>query len=57
MKQIRVTLVKSTIGCTQRVKDIVRSLGLGKLNSSAVHCDTPTIRGMINNVAYLVRVD
>jgi large subunit ribosomal protein L30 len=34
----------------------VRGLGLRKLNSSRVLEDTPAVRGMINKVAYLVKV-
>ena len=56
MKQLKVTLKKSTIGCNQSMKDTVRSLGLGKINSSAVHSDTPSIRGMIFKVKHLLSV-
>lgn len=57
MKQLKVTLKKSTIGCNQSMKDTVRSLGLWKINSSAVHSDTPSIRGMIFKVKHLVSVE
>jgi large subunit ribosomal protein L30 len=40
---------------TQRVT--VRTLGLNKLNHSKVHEDTPQIRGMINKVAHLLKVE
>ncbi|MFQ5610932.1 MAG: 50S ribosomal protein L30 [Anaerolineae bacterium] len=56
-KVIQVTLVKSPIGYSQRQKDTVRALGLRKLGQSAQHKDTPAIRGMINKVQHLVRVE
>ena len=56
-KKLRVTLVKSPIGYTKRQKDTVKALGLRKMNASVVHDDTPTIRGMINKVSHLVRVE
>ena len=39
------------------MKDNVRSLGLRKINSSAIHCDTPSIRGMAYKVRHLVTVE
>jgi large subunit ribosomal protein L30 len=55
-KQLKVTLVKSTIGTKQDHRDTVRGLGLRKVNSSKVLVDTPEVRGMINKVDYLVKV-
>lgn len=57
MKQIKVTLTKSTIGCLEKQKKNVEALGLKKIGSSKVHNDTPVIRGMINVVSHMVRVD
>ena len=57
MKQLKVTLKKSTIGSNQSMKDTVRSLGLKKINSSVVHVDNPSIRGMIFKVKHLVSVE
>lgn len=56
-KALRVTLVKSPIGYTQRQKDTVRSLGLRRLHASVVHNDAPHIRGMIQAVRHLVTVE
>jgi len=56
-KALRVTLVKSPIGYTQRQKDTVRSLGLRKLNGSVIHNDVPHVRGMIQAVSHLVKVE
>lgn len=57
MAQIKITFTKSTIGCPQPQRRIIRSLGLRRLNQSVVHQDSPTIRGMINKVPHLVTVE
>ncbi len=56
-KKIKVTLVKSIIGTKQDHRATVRGLGLRKLNSSAELLDTPSVRGMIQKVKYLVKVE
>ena len=55
-KTVKVTLVKSLIGTMQSHRATVRGLGLRRLNSSAVLADTPAVRGMINKIAYLVKI-
>lgn len=55
-KTIKVTLVKGTIGATQRHKDTAIALGLRKRNQTVERPDTPAIRGMINTIRYLVKV-
>jgi large subunit ribosomal protein L30 len=57
MNKIKVKLVKGLAGCKQQHRDTVRGLGLRRLNSVAELQDTPAVRGMINKVNYLVRVD
>ena len=57
MAQIKVTLVRSTIGCTQTQKATVAALGLKKIRSFRVHEDTPAIMGQINKVSHLVKVE
>ncbi|MBS1191116.1 MAG: ribosomal protein [Rhodocyclaceae bacterium] len=56
-KKIKVKLVKSIIGTKQDHRATVRGLGLRKLNSVAELEDTPAVRGMINKVQYLVKVE
>jgi large subunit ribosomal protein L30 len=56
-KKIKVTLVKSIIGTKQDHRATVRGLGLRKLNSTSELLDTPAVRGMINKVQYLVKVE
>jgi ribosomal protein L30 len=57
MTKLRITYTKSAIGYSQDQKDTVRSLGLRKLNSTALHDDTPAIRGMAFKVRHLVKVE
>jgi large subunit ribosomal protein L30 len=54
-KKIKVTLIKSLIGTKRSHRATVRGMGLRRINSSVELDDTPAIRGMINNVYYLVR--
>lgn len=53
---IKVKLVKGLIGTKESHRATVRGLGLRKVNSERVLEDTPAVRGMINKVAYLVKV-
>ena len=57
MKKIKVRLLKSTAGCKQSHRDTVRGLGLCRINHVVELDDTPAVRGMINKVSYLVRID
>ena len=56
-KTVKVTLVKSTNGCRQEHRQTVRGLGLRRLRHTVELADTPAVRGMIRQVAYLVRVE
>ncbi len=56
-KKIRVTLVKSTIGCLEKQKRTVEALGLSKIRSVKIHEDNAVIRGMIFVVRHLVSVE
>jgi small subunit ribosomal protein S5 len=55
-KQLLITLTRSLIGRPETQRVTVRTLGLKKLNSSAVQQDNVAIRGMINKVSHLVEV-
>jgi large subunit ribosomal protein L30 len=57
MKKIKVRLLKSLAGCQQRHRDTVRGLGLKRIDQVVELVDTPAVRGMINRVNYLVRID
>jgi large subunit ribosomal protein L30 len=56
MSKVKITLVKSRIGSTERQKNTLNALGLGKTNSTIEHDATPQILGMINKVRHLVEV-
>jgi len=56
-KKIKVKLVRSTNGCLTGHVATVRGLGLRRLNHVVELVDTPEVRGMINRVAYLVRLE
>jgi large subunit ribosomal protein L30 len=55
--KIRVTLIKSGIGYAQDQKKTLKALGLNRLNKTMVHNDSAAIRGMIDKVRHLVRVE
>jgi large subunit ribosomal protein L30 len=56
-KTIRVTLVKSPIGYTKDQKATARALGLGKMNKTVEHQDTPALRGMLFKIIHLVKIE
>jgi large subunit ribosomal protein L30 len=57
MKNLKITLVKSTIGALKDQKATVEALGLRKIGSSNIHKDTPVTRGMIKVVSHLIKVE
>lgn len=56
-KTIKVTLVKSPIGTNADHRATVLGLGLKKIRQTRELEDTPAVRGMINKIAYLMRVE
>jgi large subunit ribosomal protein L30 len=56
-RRVRITLVKSPIGYSQRQKATVRALGLRRLHDTVEQVDTPALRGMIQKVSHLVLVE
>jgi len=56
-KKIKVVLVKSPNGCKTTHRATVRGLGLKRINQAVELVDTPAVRGMIERVNYLVRVE
>lgn len=56
-KQLKITLVRSTIGCSVKQKATVEALGLKKIRSTAVQKDNAAIRGMIFVVKHMVTVE
>ncbi len=57
MAKLRITWVKSGIGYAEDQKKTLRALGLHRLNQSVTHDDSVSIRGMINKVRHLVKVE
>ena len=57
MADLKVTLVKSTIGAVPKHKKTVEALGLKKLNKTVVLPDNAATRGMIKHVQQLVKVE
>jgi len=55
--KIRVTQTKSANGRLQSHKDTLRGLGLRRIRHTVELDDSPEIRGMINKVSYMVRVE
>ncbi len=53
---VKVQLVRSPIGCKESHRATVRGLGLRKIRSVSELQDTPAVRGMIDKIAYLVKV-
>ena len=56
IKTIKLKLVRSPIGGTERQRATVKALGLRKMQQVVEHADSPVTRGMVNKVAHLVHV-
>ncbi|MDR0355017.1 MAG: 50S ribosomal protein L30 [Deltaproteobacteria bacterium] len=56
-KEIKITQIKSIIGRIPAHRRTVKALGLRRIGHSVVKKDTPAIRGMVNQVCYLVKVE
>lgn len=54
---IHITLIKSIIGKNKKIRQTLKGLGLNRLNKTVSLKNTPAIRGMINKVSYMVKVD
>ena len=53
---IKVTLVKSGIGRSEKIRQTLKGLGLSKLNKTVELENTPAVRGMIHKVSFLVKI-
>lgn len=56
-KTLRLTQIKSGIGYKARAKATLKALGFRKMQQVVEHSDSPQIRGMINVVPYLIKVE
>ncbi len=57
MTRLRITWVKSGIGYAAVQKRTLKALGFRRLNQTVTHDDSPSVRGMINKVRHLVKVE
>ena len=56
-KKIKITQIRSSIGRQKKQKATLTALGLRKIRQSVIKNDIPQIRGMINVVSHLVKVE
>ena len=56
-KNIRVTLVRSPIGYTKNQRATAKALGLRRMHQTVEHTDNPALRGMIQKIIHLVKVE
>jgi large subunit ribosomal protein L30 len=54
---IKVTLIRSGIGKNKKIRNTLRGLGLTKLHKTVTLKNTPAIRGMINKVSFMVKIE
>ena len=57
MKKIKIRLLKGLAGTKRDHRATVHGLGLKKINQTSELADTPAVRGMIDKVNYLVRIE
>ena len=55
--KVKITQIGSPIGRPNKQRETLIGLGLNKLNKTRELQDTPAIRGMVNKVSHLVRVE
>jgi large subunit ribosomal protein L30 len=56
-KRLKITQVKSSIGRLKKHKACLTGLGLRRVGHSVEREDTPSIRGMLNRISYLINVE
>ena len=57
MAKLNIKWVKSGIGYSQDQKSTLKALGFHRLNQIVIHNDSSSIRGMVNKVRHLVKVE
>jgi large subunit ribosomal protein L30 len=57
MATLKITLVRSLIGTKPKQRGTLRALGLRRINQTVEHPDRPEIRGMVDRVPHLVKVE
>ncbi len=56
-KTLRVTLVRSPIGYTKDQKATAKALGLRRMHQTVEHKDTPALRGMLNKIIHMLKIE
>ena len=56
MKMIKITQIKSSIGRIPNHKKTLLGLGLRRIGHSVIRQDTPSIRGMIKKISYILKI-
>lgn len=57
MKQLKIELIRSSIGRPEAQRKVLRGMGLGKMHKTVYLQDTPEIRGMVRKVSHLISVE
>ena len=57
MPRLKVSQIRSGIGCKQNQRETLRTLGLKRIGDVAAHEDRPEVRGMIKTVSHLITVE
>ena len=57
MAKLKIKMVRSLIGRSEKQRRIMDSLGLKKINDTVIHNDTPDIRGKVNKLSHLITVE
>lgn len=56
-KSVKVTLTKSMIGRSPNQRKCIMGLGLKKIRQTRILEDTPSVRGLINKVSFMLKVE
>jgi large subunit ribosomal protein L30 len=56
-KKLKITQIRSGIGKLAAQKRTIKALGLKKMHASVIHTDSPVVRGMIETVHHLIKVE
>jgi len=57
MAKLKITLVRSLIGRPETQRKVARAMGLTKINRSVIREDVPQVRGVINKIPHLLKVE
>ena len=56
-KKVKITQIKSAIGYRCQTKNTLKALGIKKMNGSVIKVSSPAIRGMINSISHILKVE